>query len=164
MADEAKTKWFCQKISELKSGMYTVSLGILKNEADAEDAIQNALIIAYEHLEQLHFSGSFKAWVYRILTNECYHILREQKDTVDIETVVCPAKQQDNYETNVTLWNAIQTMELNYRTVIILFYYENMGIREIAKTLNISVDNVKKRLSRARNQLKQLLDREDFYE
>lgn len=164
MTEDAKNKWFCRKVSELKNGMYSVAVGILKNEADADDALQNTLIASYQHLDQLKFTEKFKPWIYRILTNECYRIINNRRYDADIDEIDCAADKKQDYETKETLWNIINTMELNYRTVIILFYYENMSIKDIAKTLDISPDNVKQRLSRARTKLKSLLNQEDFYE
>lgn len=164
MTEDAKNKWFCRKVSELKNGMYSVAVGILKNEADADDALQNTLILSYRHLDQLKFTEKFKPWIYRILTNECYRIINNRQYNVDIDEIDCAAPDKQDFETKETLWSAVNAMELNYRTVIILFYYENMSIKDIAKTLDISTDNVKQRLTRARSKLKSLLNQEDFYE
>lgn len=164
MTDSTKNKWFCRKVSELKNGMYTFAVSVLKNEADADDALQNTLITAYQHLDRLRFAEKFKPWVYKILANECYRIINNRRYNVNIDEIDCAADTKQDYETKETLWNTINSMELNYRTVIILFYYENMSIKDIAKTLDISPDNVKQRLTRARNKLKLLLNQEDFYE
>ncbi len=164
MTEDAKNKWFCRKVSELKNGMYSVAIGILKNEADADDALQNTLIASYKHLDQLKSTEKFKPWIYRILTNECYRIINNRKYDANIDEIGCAAYNKQDYETKQTLWSIVNSLELNYRTVIILFYYENMSIKDIAKTLNISTDNVKQRLSRARTKLKSLLNQEDFYE
>lgn len=164
MTEDAKNKWFCRKVSELKTGMYSVAIGILKNEADVDDALQNTLIASYQHLDQLKFMEKFKPWIYKILTNECYRIINNRRYDADIDEIDCAADNKQDYETKETLWSIINSLELNYRTVIILFYYEDMSIKEIAKTLDISTDNVKQRLSRARTKLKSLLNQEDFYE
>lgn len=164
MTEDAKNKWFCRKVSELKNGMYSVAIGILRNEADADDALQNALIASYQHLDQLKFTEKFKPWIYKILTNECYRIINNRRYDADINEIDCAADNTQDYETKETLWSIINSLELNYRIVIILFYYEDMSIKDIAKTLNISNDNVKQRLSRARTKLKLLLSQEDFYE
>jgi len=164
MTEDAKNKWFCRKVSELKNGMYSVAIGILKNEADADDALQNTLIASYKHLDQLKFAEKFKPWIYKILTNECYRIINNRKYDDNIDEIDCATHSKQDYETKETLWSIVNSLELNYRTVIILFYYENMSIKDIANTLNISTDNVKQRLSRARTKLKSLLNQEDFYD
>ena len=65
-------------------------------------------------------------------------------------------------DVRLSLWDAVMTLDVSYRTVILLFYYEDMSIRQIAKTLTLSEDTVKKRLSRAREKLRTSLEKEDF--
>lgn len=85
MPGQEKTAWFCQKISQLKNSMYVTAIGILRNKEDAEDAIQNALMQGYDHLDDLRFFDKIKPWILRILVNECYKILKKRMYTVDIE-------------------------------------------------------------------------------
>ena len=164
MTDNAKNKWFCRKVGELKHGMYTFAISILKNESDADDALQNTLLTAYQHIDQLKFTEKFKPWIYKILSNECFHIINKREFNENIDEINFAADTKGDFETKETLWNVVNSMEINYRTVIILFYYENMSIKDIAKSLDISTDNVKQRLTRARTRLKSLLNQEDFYE
>lgn len=164
MTDNKKDKWFCRKVSELKNSMYTLAMSILKNEADVDDALQNTMIISYRNINQLKFTEKFKPWIYKILTNECYRIINQREYNVDIDNIDCISECSQDYETKETLWNIINSMDHNYITVIILFYYENMSIKDISKALDISPDNVKQRLTRGRKKLKELLNREDFYE
>lgn len=78
MPGQEKTAWFCQKISQLKNSMYVTAIGILRNKEDAEDAIQNALMQGYDHLDDLRFFDKIKPWILRILVNECYKILKKR--------------------------------------------------------------------------------------
>lgn len=162
MLDELKTKWFCNQVSALKNNMYALAIGILKNEADAEDAIQNTLLTAYEHLEDLHFFDKVKPWVLKILTRECYRIASYRKDHVDIDGLSVAADPGVDPDTKESVWQAVNQLETKYREIIILFYYEDLSTREIAGILGISEENVRKRLSRARVVLRTLLDEEDF--
>lgn len=163
MPDEGRAAWFCRKAGDLKQGMYVLAVSILKNEADVEDAMQNALMQAYQHLDELRIFDKFRPWLFKILTNECYHILRERRYDEDIDevTLTCPRLDADS-ETKMFLWETIQSLPEDYRTVIVLFYYEDMRISDIAQVLGASADTIKKRLSRARDKLRGLLDKEDF--
>ena len=157
--------WFSRKTAELANGMYVLAVSILKNEADAEDAIQNALLLAYRNLDKLRMFDKFKPWLFKILTNECYKIINARKYSDDIENISLEAGESClETETKMTLWETINSLPEDYRTVTVLFYYEDMKITEIASVLNVSEDTVKKRLSRAREKLRRLLDEEDFYE
>jgi len=163
MPDEGRTAWFCRKVGDLKQGMYVLAVSILKNETDAEDAMQNALMQAYQHLDELRIFDKFKPWLFKILTNECYHIIRGRRYEEDIDeiTITSPRSDTDS-ETKMFLWEVVKSLPEDYRTVIVLFYYENLRISDIAQVLGASTDTVKKRLSRAREKLRGLLDKEDF--
>lgn len=163
MPDEGRAAWFSRKAGDLKQGMYVLAVSILKNETDVEDAMQNALMQAYQHLDELRFFDKFKPWLFKILTNECYHIIRERRYEEDIDEITVTSLRQDtDSETRMFLWETVQSLPEDYRTVIILFYYEDMRISDIAQILGTSVDTIKKRLSRAREKLRGLLDKEDF--
>ena len=161
MLDERKSKWFCTQVSGLKNSMYALAMGILKNEADAEDAIQNTLLNAYSHLEELRLFEKLKPWILKILTRECYRIAQSRTYPADIDELSLADTGVDA-DTKISVWEAVTRLEPGYRETVILFYYENMSTKEIAGVLNISEDNVRKRLSRARAILRTRLDKEDF--
>ena len=149
-------EWFCKNIKSLENGMYRLSYSILKNEADAQDAVQEAIYKSYKNLETLKDKRKFKPWIYKIVTNTSFEILKNTKNYLDIEEENIQAEKID-IETNITLWNAVQNLKQPYRTVITLFYYEDMSIEQIAKTLNAKESTVKSQLHRAREMLKEKL-------
>ncbi len=159
MPGQEKTAWFCQKISQLKNSMYVTAIGILRNKEDAEDAIQNALMQGYDHLDDLRFFDKIKPWILRILVNECYKILKKRMYTVDIEELEV-SSGEDTIEQKTILWESVLALEMKYRTAIILYYYENMPVKDMAKVLGITVDAVKQRLFRARKMLREILESE----
>ena len=148
-------------LDELKNSMYALAVGILRNEADAEDAIQNTLLSAYEHLESLRMFEKIKPWIFKILTRECYRIAGNRKDYGELDDCTLAAPQAD-VDTKLSLWDAVSRLDTPYREVIILFYYEELSTGEIAQILDLTEENVRKRLSRARGILRTLLDKEDF--
>lgn len=161
MLDELKTAWFCSQVSQLKNSMYALAIGILRNEADAEDAIQNTLLSAYEHLEDLRLYEKVKPWILKILARECYRIASYRRNFAELEEC-CEAAPQEDVDTKVSVWDAVSRLETMYREVIILFYYEGLSTRDISMILDLTEENVRKRLSRARSLLRTLLDKEDF--
>ena len=76
---------FVELIEENKQAMYKVAVGILKNDFDAADAIQQSILTCYEKLKELEKAQYFKTWLLRILINNCNQMLREQKKVVGIE-------------------------------------------------------------------------------
>ena len=156
------SSWFCSRVKELEKSMYLLAVSTLKNDYDAEDAMQNAILKAYENLNQLRATDKFKPWLFRILINECCRLLNDKKYNADIDEATDIGEKEENLEDRITLWETVKRLGYEYRIVVILFYYEGMKIRDIAGTLGISEANVKKRLQRARQQLDQMLEREDF--
>ncbi len=157
MWNEWKKQWFCDTILEMKQGMYALARGMLNNDVDAEDAIQNSILLAYEHLNELLFPGKIKAWIYKILTNECYKILQKRKPMADIEEVEVAETEHISIDDKVTLWDAIQSLTVEQRMVVLLYYYEGMRIKEIAKVVGATEGTIKKRLQRSREALKDLV-------
>lgn len=149
-------EWFCKNIKSLENGMYRLSYSILKNEADAQDAVQEAIYKSYKNLETLKDKRKFKPWIYKIVTNTSFEILKNTKNYLDIEEENIQAEKID-IETNITLWNAVQNLKQPYRTVITLFYYEDMSIKEISKITGNNTDAVKKQLSRGREKIKEVI-------
>ena len=149
--------WFCDNIKNLENGMYRLSYSILKNEEDAQDAVQEAIYNAYKKLETLKDKRKFKSWIYKIVTNTSFEILRNKKNYIDIEQENI-AEEKIDIDTNLTLWKAVQGLEQPYRTTITLFYYEDMSIKEISEITGSKVDAIKKQLSRGRDKIKEVID------
>ena len=148
--------WFCDNIKKLENGMYRLSYSILRNEADVEDAVQETICRAYKELENLKDKQKFKSWIYRILHNTSIEILNRKKYYLNIEDENIQADKTD-IDTNLTIWNAIQKLDNPYRTVITLFYYEDLSIKEISAITGNKVDAIKKQLSRGREKIKEII-------
>ena len=151
-----KKKWFCDTIKDLENGMYRLSYSILRNETDAQDAVQEAIYKSYKNLESLKDKRKFKSWIYKIITNTSFEMLKNKKDYLDIEQENVQEDKID-IDTNLTLWNAVQGLEQPYRTTITLFYYEDMSIKEISKITGTKIDAIKKQLSRGREKIKEVM-------
>ena len=157
-------EYFSQCVRQCESSMYTLAMGILKNEADAADAMQDAILKAYCNLDQLKDRSRFRPWILSIVHNTAIEYIRKQKNMVDLESqedLAAPEPAVDT-TTRLTVWDGIQRLKLPYRTVIILFYYENYSVRQIAEVTHTSVIAIKQQLSRGRKMLAQLLNKEDF--
>ncbi len=150
-------EWFTQQVLGCERAMYRLAMSILSNSEDASDAAQEAILIAYQKLYSLRQRESFRPWLMKILTNECYAILRRRSDPIPLEELadLPPAPEQ---EENQTLWQAVCDLSQPLRSVVVLYYYEGFRGKEIAAILGITEANVKTRLSRARRHLKVLLE------
>ena len=65
-----RDRWFSKQAKALQDGLYVTALSILRNESDAEDAVQNAVMKAYKNLDALSSKDKFKPWIFRILKND----------------------------------------------------------------------------------------------
>lgn len=151
-----KRSEFCELIKEYEKQLYAIAFTILKNEADTEDAVCNAIEKGYEKLGQLRNPNKFKAWITIITRNEALQIKRKR--------VALPGNEKLEAMLEVTidhhdeLWDIVQKLQEEYRIVIVLYYYNELSIYEISKILNIPVGTVKSRMNRGRKILKETLN------
>ena len=147
---------FLVLINENKLNIYRVARGILSNEHDIEDAIQNTIIKAYEKINTLKKNEFFRTWLVRILINECNEIIRRNNRVVSINESNHEERYNDCYE-NIDLTKAINSLSEELRVTTVLFYFEDMSIKDIASILNIPNGTVRSRLSRARKILREVI-------
>ena len=141
--------------------LFHVSLSILHNEQDCADAVQEAILKAYENRHKLKEIKYFKTWIVRIVINECYSILRKKKrfqvydDTVQKDNTYLSNYIKEEY---IDLYQAINRLGEKEKICVILYYLEDYSVAETADVLKIPIGTVKSRLNHARKELKGLLD------
>lgn len=150
---------FVTLINDNKLNMYRVGKAMLDQKEDIEDAIQNTIVKAYENIHTLRKEEFFKTWLIRILINECNEILRKKKKIISLEEGIPNNHYMDKYS-NLDLNDAVSKLSEELRITTVLFYFEDMSLKEIAKVLEIPEGTVRSRLTRARKQLKVLMERE----
>lgn len=149
---------FEQLVREAQDTMYRVSMSMLKNEHDACDCVQNAILKAYENLHKLRVEEYFKTWLIRILINECKYTLKNKDRAEAINNAELPEiSSRDNPYLSVEIGDAIDSLPEKIRLVVIMFYVEDYTIKEIKRVLNIPEGTVKSRLNKGRVLLKESL-------
>lgn len=156
-------KQFTTQVLEAEKSLYHIAKSILKNDEDCADAIQNAVLHAYEKLHTLRNERYFKTWLTRILINECNHIIRSRKELIPYEDYF-DTREQEPQEDYSEVFEAIMELDSTYRIPLVLFYVEGFSIREICRILNLSQGTVKTRLYRSRKLLKEKLVGEYGYD
>lgn len=150
-------KRFCDCIIECKDYLYVLALAILKNETDAEDAVGNAILKAYENMGQIRAFHKFKPWILTITKNEALKIKKKRLLLPGNENVEAQLKPvQEHYD---ELWDVMQKMKEEYRLVVVMFYYDDLSIRDISDILDIPIGTVKSRLSRGKEELREALEK-----
>ena len=146
---------FATLVRQYTPNMYRLSYGMLRNGADAEDAVGEAVLKAWENLGSLKKPERFKSWIMQITANEARKIYRHTKKMSYMESMeeMAPVFRDDYHE----LWDAVMKLDERYRAAIILYFYESLSLKEIAKVLHIAEGTVKSRLSRGKRLLKEIL-------
>jgi RNA polymerase sigma-70 factor, ECF subfamily len=167
---------FAELVGHFETRVYSLARGLTRNEADAQDALQDTFLSVYRNIGRFKGDSSLSTWIYRIAVNSALMtVRRHRKDdrTVPIDDYL-PAFDEDGHRvTAVPDWHpAVDELLLNkelaallrrwiseleppYRTVFVLRDQEGLGNEEVASVLGLSVAAVKSRLHRARVYLRE---------
>lgn len=147
---------FTQAVTEHSRAMFRAARAILDCDADAEDAVGQAVLLAWQSRGKLREEGAARAWLVKITVN-CARRLRQKNGRMlyfdDLEQIAGSGTDRQYHE----LWEAVLALPPESRAVVVLFYYEDLTVEQIAKTLKIPQGTVKSRLSRAREKLRTML-------
>jgi RNA polymerase sigma factor (sigma-70 family) len=124
---------------------------------DAEDAVQNALWILHRKVGMLRAVPAFAGWLFRMVARECRRLMRKAGITLDPSELDAMAAPRIPSELQRDLASAIEALPGDYRRVLILRDIEEMTTPEAAEALNLSLEAVKSRLRRAREQVRERL-------
>ena len=153
-------------VTENQTKVYRLALRILKNEADAEDAAQEAFLKAYTSLADFRGDSRFSVWLYRLTNNICIDMLRKSKRAV---IVSLQTEDDDGEETEIAIPDerysperlaeraadrtALAALPDDCREILALRESAGLSYDEIAAALSLEVGTVKSRLNRARKKL-----------
>ncbi len=144
---------FTDLVLESEQTLYRVSMSMLKNESDCEDAVQTAILTAYEKLSDLKHEEYFKTWLVRILINVCHKQLRFHSRHTELSEDL-PAEANN---TSREVRDAIDRLPEKIRQTVVLYYIEEFSVKEIKQILKIPEGTVKSRLSKGRDLLRIVL-------
>jgi RNA polymerase sigma-70 factor, ECF subfamily len=166
---------FYELVRPYERRVYAAALAILRNEHDAEDAAQEAMLKAFANIGQFRAEARFSTWLIQITVNEAL-MRRRRERTVPMERLderreeegeyaprdfadwrEIPSEALERKEVRQRLTEALATLDRKYREVFVLRDMEHLNIQETAETLGITVASVKTRLLRARLMLRDLL-------
>jgi RNA polymerase sigma-70 factor (ECF subfamily) len=167
---------FYELVRPYEKRVYAAALAILRNEHDAEDAAQEAMLKAFANMRQFRAEARFSTWLIQITVNEALmrrrrgrtvvmegiddHRIAEESDYRPREFAdwrEIPSEALERKEVRQRLADALRTLDRKYREVFVLRDMEHLNIQETAEALGISVASVKTRLLRARLMLRDLL-------
>ena len=148
---------FIQRVRACERRLYRVARTMLPQECDCEDAVQEALLRAWDRRETLRQEAYFDTWLIRILINQCKTFYRRRPPEPAELTEDIP--QVTSEET--PLLEALMTLPRKQRVTLELHHIEGYSVAETARILRLPEGTVKWRLKRGRELLKQSLNREE---
>ena len=151
---------FAAAVTEHSHGMFRAARSILDSDADAEDAVGEAVLRAWQSWDRLRARGAVRAWLLKIAVN-CTYEQRRKTGRVDCTDQLEAPAPFPNLDARCDLWTALTRLPRDQRAVVVLFYYEDMTEEQIASLLAVPRGTVKSRLSRAREHLRRLLREEE---
>jgi len=133
--------------------VYRIALNFFRNIQDAEDATQEVILKLYLRTAPFDSQEHARNWLIRVTLNHCRSVWRSpwrQRVSLGDLTAAIPFSRPEDGE----LFQTVMVLPEKHRTVLYLFYYEELSVREIAEVLKLSETAVTSRLSRARKKLK----------
>lgn len=155
-ARKGDKKAFLKLIELEKDKLYKTAYLYTKNKDDALDIVQDTICKALNNIHKLNEPQYFSTWLTKILINASYDFLRKKKKIliVDFEISDKVSDTTRSIEENIDLFEAIEKLNHRHQTIIILRYYQDKPIKEIAEMLEIPEGTVKSNLHRALQILK----------
>ena len=154
-AQDGKARAMEMLVSRWQKRLWQHAFRLTADEQAAWDVTQQSWLGIIKGLRKLHDPASFKAWAYKITTNKSIDWIRKNKTVkqISIDEIQDP-QQKEKKDTG--LKELLQKLDVRKRAVICLYYFEQLSVPEVSLALKIPKGTVKSRLSKARNELKEL--------
>lgn len=141
--------------------VFRLAYSYLRNREDAEDISQEVFMKLYSSSKRFNDEEHLKRWLILVTSNLCKDVLRSARFRLNTElTEDIPFNETQESG----IMDYIRRLKPDYSAVIYLFYYEDMSVKEIASALKLTQTAVTSRLCRGRNQLREMLLKEEYYE
>jgi RNA polymerase sigma-70 factor (ECF subfamily) len=152
-------------INTYKKSIYGIALNHTRSKHDADDVFQEVFLVYFRKNPAFQSEEHRKAWLIRTTLNQCKKITLSswRRKTTSLEAAPELSYSFDTNEENA-VHAALRELPEKYRTVLYLFYFEQYKAEEIGRILNLSTVNVRVRLKRGRDLMRQKLKGEYFYE
>lgn len=147
-------------ITEKKENYYRLAYSYVKNKDDALDIIQESIKKALISVDKINDSQSINSWFYKIIVHTALDFLRKHKKVTlaDVDTLEFFSQgHEDDYQ-NIDLQKAIDDLPVKYKSIIILRYFEDLKLEEIAIILGENINTIKTRLYKALELLRIKMD------
>ena len=148
--------FFIAEIETCSDMMYRVAWSMLRNEVDVQDALQDAVLKAWEKRDKLREEKYFRTWMTRILINVCYDTQRMHRKIVPLDKI--PVQSSSAPDPDLAI--ALEALPEKLRLPLVLCYSEGMTYEEAADVLRIPMTTLRGRIRRGKKELRKELDAE----
>ena len=165
---------FEELIKDYKKMAYNIALRVLRSKEDAEDISQEALVKVFKNIGSFNMKSTFKVWLYRIVMNTCLDFKRKKniitysidKPLENDESEIIQEIPDNSNNPDIVIQNKLESQMLyecidmlddDFRTVIVLRDVQGLSYRDIASILSCNEGTVKSRLNRARKKLREII-------
>ncbi|WP_420481832.1 RNA polymerase sigma factor SigW [Cohnella zeiphila] len=174
LARKGDQRAFAEIVDLYKDKLYHLAYRMMNNRQEAEDVVQESFLRVYKHLDRYDENQKFSTWIYRIATNLCIDRLRKRRPvySLDAETdhegldgyAMLPSDERTPEsevilsETQRLIRDAIETLPVKYKSVMILRYLQDLSLQEISDVLDLPVTTIKTRVHRGREFMRKKLE------
>jgi RNA polymerase sigma-70 factor (ECF subfamily) len=166
LAQEGDAGAFESLLSHYEKAIYNYVFKTIPQKQEAEDITQEVFFKVYKNLQKIDINGNFTAWLYKVATNTTFDHLRRKKrkpelliiddedahfETVDDTPAYLGLEQLQDSE---QLGKAMSNLRPEYKSILLLYYYQDYSYQEIAEIMDLPINTVKTYLHRARQNLK----------
>lgn len=152
---------FIRLMEEYKQPMLKVAYGFFSDEQDVADVMQQTVLNAYEHIEDLKKAAYFKTWLIRILINNCNQLYNSRKRMLTVADMA-EEKYFDSYPEDNAFFSLLSLLHKDDRVIFELYYGEGYTTREISEMIEIKESTVRSRIHRGKEQLREKMQREEW--
>jgi len=163
-------------IEEYERAVYAVCYRMLGNAQDAEDAAQEAFVKAFNNLDSFDLGRPLRPWLLRVTSNLCIDRLRRRKPTLSLDdmgedgawewkagSAINPERHLVEQQRQHKVQSLLETLSPTDRSVVTLFYWEDLSYAEISEVTGLTVSAIKSRLFRARRSMAEQWKEEAVY-
>lgn len=183
---EAPSKELLKRVKEGQEGafeelylsyyqdIYGMAFFLLKNHHDAEDAVQNTFLRVYTGIRSLKTDESFVRWLDTIANNECFRLMQSTKPVAQLdeesearyieaveEEFALPAVYAEKKDLSRRLWKLLLELPVEQRQALVLHYYHQLSVKDIAEITGVSVGTVTSRLYYARSKIRKFIEQQE---
>ncbi|WP_184158591.1 MULTISPECIES: RNA polymerase sigma factor [Flavobacterium] len=168
---QGETNLFAVLVDRYKDMIFTLSLKMVKNREEAEEAAQDTFIKVFNSLNKFKGDSKFSTWIYKISYNNCLDRLKKNKKedlniSIDefsshlVKTMDNALSALEDKERKQAIQNCLNLLPREDNFLLTLFYFEDQNLEEIGKIMNLNSNNVKVKLFRSRQKLAVILKKQ----